>query len=292
MSEAVSVRRSAIAGTWYPGTPAALRQTVQRLFEQADVPDLHGEIVALLAPHAGYAYSGPIAAQAYRAVHGQTFARVILMGPLHRPIWGARLSAVMTSSEAAYETPLGAVPLDRAFLDALARRVPITAVRGDQEHSLEIQLPFLQEALGQFHLAPLLLAEMPDDAASLAHCRVLGEAVAETAHAMEGRSLVVASSDLSHLDDYRLVVSRDKVLVDLVAAFDLDGLVQALSKGRCYACGGAAIVAAMAAARGAGATRAQVLRYAASGDITGDKRPGTYTVGYLAAAFVREKPQE
>ncbi|MCC7353950.1 MAG: AmmeMemoRadiSam system protein B, partial [Anaerolineae bacterium] len=214
MPEMTSVRKSALAGAWYPGTAAALRQTVQRLFNQANVPDLRGEVVALLAPHAGYTYSGPVAAHAYRAAQGQTFDRVVLMGPLHRPIWEAHLSSVMTSSETAYETPLGIVPLDRAFLDALAQRVPVTVVRGDQEHSLEIQLPFLQEAVGQFKVAPLLLAETPDEAESLAHCRVLGEAVAETARTVEGRTLIVASSDLSHLDDYRLVVSKDKVLAD------------------------------------------------------------------------------
>lgn len=289
MAQAVSVRRSAIAGAWYPGAAPALRQTIQRFFSLADVPAIAGEIVALLSPHAGYAYSGPVAAYAYRAVQGETFARVVLAGPLHRGIPGARLGPVMTSAEAAYETPLGEVPVDRPFLNALAQRFPLTVVAGDQEHSLEIQLPFLQEALGCFAVAPLILAEAPDEEESLLRCQALGKAIAETVRASEGRTLLVASSDLTHLDDYRLVVAYDKVLEELVAAFDLEGLVEALAAGRCYACGGAAIVAVMAAARALGATRAQVLRYATSGDVTGDKRPGTYTVGYLAAAFIREK---
>jgi AmmeMemoRadiSam system protein B len=289
MAQAISVRRSAIAGAWYPGTAPALRQTIQRFFSSVEKPAVAGEVVALLSPHAGYAYSGPVAAYAYRAVQGETFDRVVVAGPLHRGIPGARLEPVMTSAEAAYETPLGEVPLDRPFLNALARRFPIAVVAGDQEHSLEIQLPFLQEALGRFAVAPLILAEAPDEEESLARCLALGEAVAATARAAAGRTLLVASSDLAHLDDYRLVVAYDKVLEELIAAFDLEGLIEALVAGRCYACGGAAIVAVMAAARALGAARAQVLRYATSGDVTGDKRPGTYTVGYLAAAFIRER---
>jgi AmmeMemoRadiSam system protein B len=261
---------------------------VQQFFVLAEGPALAGEVVALIVPHAGYTYSGPIASHAYRAVRGEGFDRVVLMGPLHRPVAGVRLGLVLSSAEAAYETPLGIVPVDRDFLETLGHRVSLALVQGDREHSLEIQLPFLQEALGSFRLAPLLLIEAPDEMEGLQRSRSLGEAIAEAVRAAEGRTLIVASSDLSHLDDYRLVVSQDKTLVERIAAFDLDGLTQALVEGRCYACGGAAIVATMSAARALGATRAQVLRYAASGDITGDKRPGTYTVGYLAAAFVRE----
>jgi AmmeMemoRadiSam system protein B len=290
MSTDLDVRPSAIAGQWYPGSPTVLRETITRFMDAAD-PSLpeDEEVVGLIVPHAGYAYSGPVAAFAYRTIRGEALERVVLLGPLHRPVLSGRIGPVMTSGEIAYETPLGIIPIDRDFLNTLAERVHLTVIRADEEHSLEIQLPFLQEAIGSFRLAPLLLAESPEDAESLARCRALGEALAETVRVHPCRTLLVASSDLSHLFDYDQVRRQDRVLVDLVADFDVEGVMHALADGQAYACGGAAVVAVMAAARALEATRAYSLRYATSGDITGDRRPGVYTVGYLAAALTRKK---
>ena len=290
MSVKLEVRPSAIAGQWYPAESVELRQMVTRLIDAAEVAlPTDEEVVGLIAPHAGYLYSGPVAAYAYRTIRGQSFERVVMLGPLHRPIMIGHLAPAMVSGEDAYETPLGIVPVDQDFRQALAAHAPLGPIRADVEHSLEIQLPFLQATIGQFSFVPLLLAEPLEDANSLARTRALGKAIAATVTKLGGSTLLVASSDLSHLPDYQMVRRQDERLARLVTDYDLDGLAQALATGQVYACGGAAVVATMVAAQALGATRALPLRYATSGDITGDKRPGTYTVGYLAAAMTWPK---
>ncbi len=276
-----AVRESAIAGMWYPGSASELRHTVEAYLSRVSPAALPGRVVALISPHAGYAYSGPVAAHAYAQVRGMDIRRVVLLGPLHRLIRGSRLGAFMVPEEAAYRTPLGDVALDQAFLSELGGRVPLTYVRRDEEHSLEIQLPFLQVALGNFALAPIMLGEHISEPGALARAEALGLALAELC---DEHTLLVASTDLSHLDNYADVRRIDGRTVDLVAAFDLAGLTAALYAEEVQACGATGVAAVLAAARKLGARGAQVLAYATSGDVTGQKRAGTYTVGYLAAA--------
>lgn len=276
------VRKSAIAGAWYPGAAPDLRQMVEQYLAQASPDAVPGRVLALISPHAGYVYSGATAAQAFAQVRGADYGRVVLIGPLHRPIYGSELSAWMTSAEDAYVTPLGEVPVDRTFLAELGRRVPLTTVRGDREHSLEIELPFLQVALGDFELAPIIAGEYIAERATGAHIEQLAGALAELC--ADGKTLLVASTDLTHFDDYATVVRTDHKLVDRVAAFDVDGLLTALRAEEVQACGAVGLVAVLRAAQKLGARGATVLSYTTSGDVTGNKRPGTYTVGYLAAA--------
>jgi MEMO1 family protein len=292
-SQNLAVRPSAIAGSWYPGRPEALRQAIEGYLSQvqpADPPGpVHGQVLALVAPHAGYAYSGPTAAHAYAQVRGATYDRVILLGPLHRPIYGSRLGAFMVPAEEAYATPLGQVPVDRAFIEVLAQRVPLTRVQRDAEHSLEIQLPFLQVALAApFSLVPIMLGEHIADPGAANRIAALAVALADLVQARAAdygeKALLVASTDLSHLDNYADVVRVDHQLVDLVANFAVPELAEALAEERVQACGATGLVTALEAAQHLGAKDAAALAYAASGDVTGDKRPGTYTVGYLAAA--------
>jgi len=276
-----TVRESAIAGAWYPGSAPALRRTVEGYLGQVTPVALPGRVIALVSPHAGYAYSGPTAAHAYAQVRGKPYHRVVLLGPLHRPIWGSRLGAFMTPSETAYRTPLGDVPVDHDFLAQLGARVALTPVRGDEEHSLEIELPFLQVALAEFTLAPIMLGEQIGDPGATARVQALAAALAALAD--EG-TLFVASTDLSHLNSYADVVRIDRRLVDLVAAFDVDGLSAALRAGEAQACGATGLVIALRTAQKLSARGAQVLAHTTSGDVTGDQRPGAYCVGYMAVA--------
>jgi MEMO1 family protein len=190
-------------------------------------------------------------------------------------------------AEDSYRTPLGEVPLDRTWIAKLGERVGLTAVRGDEEHSLEIQLPFLQIALEEFSLVPIMLGDDIGDRGAQSRLEGLASALAEVADGQaDDQTLLVASTDLTHLNSYSDVRRIDARLVDLIGRFDVDGLVSALRSGEVHACGATALAVVMRAAaeRERRARGAQVLAYAASGDITGDKRPGTYTVGYLAAA--------
>jgi AmmeMemoRadiSam system protein B len=277
-----TVRESAIAGTWYPGSAPTLRQTVEGYLAQVSPAQTPDKVVALVSPHAGYAYSGPTAAHAFAQVRGADYSRVVLIGPLHRPIRGSKLGAWMTPAEDAYRTPLGDVRLDHDFIADLGQRVPLMVVRGDQEHSLEIELPFLQVVLGGFQLVPIMAGEYIVDPGTPAHIEQLADALAELC--ADEATLLVASTDLTHLDDYAAVIRIDRMLLELVDTFDVAGLSAALHAEQVQACGAVGLVTVLRAAQKLGARRAQVLAYAASGDVTGDKRPGTYCVGYMAAA--------
>ena len=289
MPELQTVRPSAIAGTWYPGTATSLRAKVDALLAAVEPVRLPGELLAVVVPHAGYAYSGEVAAQAYAQLQGDEatapgFDRVVVLGPLHRLIRGSAIGAYMTPSERAFRTPLGDVAVDHDFLAALGQRVTLTPVRHDEEHALEIQLPFLQRTLGEFSLVPIMMGFSLAERGADAYVEALAGALAAL---VDDRTLLVASTDLSHLDNYADVVATDRELVERVGAFDVDGLVEALRSGRVNACGDAGLATVLRAAQTRGATGAHVLKYAASGDVTGDKRPGVYTVGYLAAAVYR-----
>ncbi len=265
------VRPSPIAGQWYPGDPELLAASVDRYMAEASVPAIAGRIVGVQAPHAGHRYSGPVAGYAFKAVQGLDVDVVALVGPSHYPY----RAPALTTGHAAYATPLGRVPVARDLLIALQERVPLVAVREDPEHSLEIELPFLQRALGTFQLLPLALVDQ-----SLTMAQTLGAALAELLRGQ--RALLVASSDLSHFYPQSVANLLDQRVLDALARFDPAGVMAAEADGHKIACGHGAIATVMIAARALGADAAQVLHYATSGDVTGDYRQ---VVGYSAAVF-------
>jgi MEMO1 family protein len=276
------VRPSAIAGRWYPGNPANLRGDIERYFEAAPPRASAGHIYGLVAPHAGYSYSGPTAGRAFAQVRGADYTRVVLLGPLHRPVWGSRISPFMIPRETAYRTPLGDVAVDRGFLKALGEKVSLGEVAGDEEHALEIELPFLQVALGPFTFAPIMLTDHISEGGATERSRQLAEVLASL---VDDRTLLVASTDLSHMEDYDAVVRTDTRLVGLVAAFEVEGVETALAGETVQACGASGLATVLRACRALGAQGAEVLQYTTSGDVTGDRRPGVYTVGYMAAVI-------
>ncbi len=279
-----TVRPSAIAGSWYPGSPRALEKMVDDFLAQASSTATADEIVGLISPHAGYMYSGPTAGHAYRQLDGLDLDVVVLLGPSHYEDYGP----VSVTANKFYSTPLGEVPLALDLIEDLGTSVPITRVERDREHSLEIQLPFLQRVLGRFELIPLLLslplyilgpqAQAPVEALAAALARVV-----------RGRRVVlVASTDLSHLPDYAAVEESDARLAKLIEAYDLTALQSYLMEGRqCRACGDAAVVAMLSAARDLGADRTRILYRTNSGDVTGAREHSDYTVGYMAAGAYR-----
>jgi len=277
-----AVRASAVAGTWYPGGRADLRKMVEGYLESVADGDLPGRPIAVVSPHAGYLYSGPTAAHSYAPLRGRGIRRVVLMGPLHRPVWGGAPGSYCVPAEAAFRTPLGDVAVDHGYAERLAQYAPLTAVRGDEEHSLEIQLPFLQVVLGDFALVPVMIADDIADPTAVGRLEKLSVGMAAL---WDAETVLVASTDLSHLHSHADVTRTDAALLALVRSFDVDGLAAALAAGSVNACGATALVSVMRAAMALGARDARVLAYATSGDVTGDKRPGTYTVGYMAAAF-------
>lgn len=272
-----NVRRSALAGTWYPGNPQELTRTVDAFLAQAQDGRIEGDLIGLIAPHAGYAYSGQVAAHAYTQLTGRSYDTVILVGPSHR----LPIGQFATSVEDAYQTPLGLIPLDQDILNRLEALIPLERIRENQEHCLEIQLPFLQRTLKNFRLVPILMGDH-----SLAACQLLGDAIAQAVRKADKPTLLLASTDLSHFYDYDTARRLDSVFLDRVNEFDPEGLARELQTGRTEACGGGPAVAIMLAARALGANKATVLHYANSGDVTGDR---WRVVGYAAGALYREQ---
>ena len=271
------VRPSPIAGAWYPGAARPLRRDIEGYLDAAQVAPPPGAVVALVAPHAGYMYSGPVAGHAFALVRGAHFKTVVVVSPMHQ-YYDA---PVLTSAHQAYGTPLGAVPINAEALAQLSEQVEIKPVRYDREHSLEIELPFLQVALGDFDLIPLMMREQ-----SVALAQALGAALAAVLEALPGPALLVASSDLSHFYPQAQAEKLAAVMLERIGAVDPVGVIEAEEQRRGFACGRAAIATVLFAARALGADSAQVLRYATSGDVSGDY---SQVVGYGAAVVYKSE---
>jgi MEMO1 family protein len=275
------IRRPAVAGSFYPADPQALSRQVQGFLSRAEKEEIRGEILALVSPHAGFMYSGQVAAHAFKLVQGMKFDAVVVAAPSHRALFqGASIY-----DRGGYETPLGLIPVDKDLCreimegnDAL-RSIP----QGhSQEHSLEVQLPFLQEALGEFHLVPIVVGDQ-----SFPTCQKIGRAIAR---GVKGRKiLLVASTDLSHFHPYDHAVQIDRILLEDIRAFDPQKLAKDIDEGKGEACGGGPVVAVMVASRELGANRSKVLNYRNSGDVTGDR---SSVVGYAAAVFYQHPGAE
>ena len=268
-----AIRRPAVAGSWYPGAATALAAAVDRYLSGAP-RDVDGELVALVAPHAGLMYSGPVAAHAYRLLRDRRFDVAVLVGPSHF----VGFDGVAVYGSGGFETPFGVAAVDEECAAILLTATPVVrenAVPHAREHSLEMQLPFIQHLAPAAKIVPLVMGYQTASTA-----RALGDALAS---ALDGRrALLIASTDLSHYHDAATAAELDAVVIDHVKRFDADGLQHALDARPEHACGGGPTVAVMRAAKALGARDAVVLDYADSGDVSGDK---SAVVGYLAAAF-------
>ena len=280
MNYQTSVRPSPIAGTWYPGNTAQLRKTIEGYLENAAPPALPGEVVALVAPHAGYRYSGHVAAHAFKTVQSRGFTKVLVISPMHQ----YHPQPILTSAHQAYRTPLGDIPLDREKLkgiDSMLQEqtgLSLTPVANDLEHSLEIELPFLQVALSEdFTLIPIMLRDQTRKIA-----KALGEILGETLNGED--CLMVASSDLSHFYTENQANQLDERVLSALSKFSPNGLFDLNQRGEGQACGLAAMAAVLWASQKMGADRATLLKYDTSASATGDR---SSVVGYAAAAITR-----
>lgn len=271
------IREPALAGSWYPGDPDILSRDVKRYLENAKKEKVDGEIVALVSPHAGYMYSGQVAAYAYKLIEGKSFDTVVVVGPSHRfPFKGASLW-----DRGGFRTPLGVVPVDDELSKKLMEKrkeIRFIPEAHNQENSLELQIPFLQTVLKSFKLVPIAME--PDW--SWETCQSVASAIAETVKGK--RVLLVASTDLSHFYTYNIAVELDKIFLNHIERFDVEGLNRDLKNNRTEACGGGSVVTIMLAAKMLGANHGKVLKYANSGDVTGDR---SRVVGYAAGVFYK-----
>lgn len=276
------LRPSPIAGLWYEGNATSLARAVDHYMDNAQLPELNGDVVAIIAPHAGHRYSGPVAGYAFSALRGRTPKLVAVLSPYH----SYHSAPFLTSTHSGYATPLGPVQIDRAAVDALDAELKstldlnLTRIANDPEHSLEIELPFLQRALkSNWGLLPIM---------SRAHepklARGLGLALAKI---LKGKNTVlVASTDLSHYYDQKTADMLDHTMLSAIESFHPEDVLKTEATGKGFACGLGALTSVMWAARELGADKVQILRHATSGDVTGDY---SEVVGYGAAAILKTK---
>jgi AmmeMemoRadiSam system protein B len=282
MNQFSDIRPSPLAGRWYPANPKQLAESVDGYISQAQVPELSGEVAALISPHAGHLYSGPVAGYAFKALEGRQADLVVILSPFHQFHPGA----ILTTGHNAYQTPLGDVPVDRDSLEwvdtALSDRAGtgLTQIRNDSEHAVEILLPFFQRTFpGGFQLLPLMIRDQDPTL-----MRYLGSILAEL---MNSRgALLAASTDLSHFHPAIEAKGLDQTIIDRIQALDPEGLYQAQKDQAGEACGLGALASVIWALSSYEKTTAHILNYANSGDITGDN---SSVVGYTSAIITYGK---
>jgi AmmeMemoRadiSam system protein B/AmmeMemoRadiSam system protein A len=271
------IREPAVAGTFYPEKPDILSRDVKRYLDNAKKEKIEGEIIALVSPHAGYVYSGQVAASAFKLIEGKVFDSVVVVAPSHRVLF----KGASVYSRGGYRTPLGVVPIDEEFSKRMMegrKEIQFLPEAHAQEHSLEVQIPFLQVVLKSFRLIPIVM----EPYWSWETCQHLAQAIAET---VKGENvLLIASSDLSHFHSYEKAVQLDKVVLNHIEHFDPAALSRDLGSGRCEACGGGPIISIMLAAKALGANKGKAVKYLNSGDVTGDRGR---VVGYGAGVFYK-----
>ncbi len=280
-----NVRQAAVAGGFYPADPKTLTAMIDDMLAHAasSQPPINDPILAVVAPHAGYQFSGPVAAYTYAALKGRKFSRVVVIAPSHYV--GFDFTSVYEGD--AYATPLGVVPIDKEFAKQLVQMSPTirfssqghTPTKEGAEHALEVELPWLQLVLGDFKLVPVVMGDQ-----SYESSRALGVALAKLIQGNDEKTLIVASSDLSHYHPYDEAVKIDHKTLNALQAWDYFSMSRNFEARVWEACGGAPIVAAMIAAERMGGNQALVLKYANSGDITGDH---ARVVGYSADVFLK-----
>ncbi|MBN2103925.1 AmmeMemoRadiSam system protein B [bacterium] len=281
-----NIRPPAVAGTFYPGDASTLKQSIREFLNRAEEVEIDGKIVGLWAPHAGYVYSGQVAANAYRAVEGLTFDDVIIIAPSHR----IYLNGASIPNWDAYQTPLGTVTVDQNLCRTIRKSSPqVQSVEAAhrQEHAVEVQLPFLQTVLPGVPIVPVVVGQM-----EIKDCRALARTIVQAAG--DKKVLFIASSDMSHYPNYQDACSVDAEMLgavqsmDPVQVFDKDRqlMQQGVPNLSCTLCGLTALNLVMLVSQYIDADVVRLMPYANSGDISGDH---SRVVGYGAALFIDSK---
>jgi AmmeMemoRadiSam system protein B len=262
------IRLPAVAGRFYPDEPGRLRVAVDSFLAHSG-EEKKISARACLVPHAGYVYSGHVAAEVYRRI--EIPARVILLGPRHFPR-GAPLAIL---SDGAWQTPLGLAPIDHLLAEKIVRAFPLLredALAHSAEHSLEVQLPFLQRLAPSFAFVPIVIG-----LAQWEPLEALGHALAGVIAAEREPVFLIASSDMNHYEGDAVTRVKDRKAIDQILALEARKLFDTVRDEKISMCGYAAAVAAVIAARELGAAQAELVRYATSGEVNGDMQE---VVGY------------
>jgi MEMO1 family protein len=274
------IREPAVSGTFYPANSAVLQRDIRGYLNNVPQIELDGTVAGIIAPHAGYVYSGQVAAHAYRTIVNASYDTVVVVAPSHRVYF----RGVAVLKEGSCRTPLGLIEIDEELAQAVSAASTLiqpNLAAHAAEHSLEVQLPFLQVVLQRFRLLPLVMG-IQDPAT----CRVLADAVFNASLKFKRNILIVGSTDLSHYHSDRNAVALDSIVVKRLQAFDEAGLMADVAQEKCEACGTGPMAVAMMVSKMMGATESRVLKYAHSGDVSGDR---SAVVGYVSAVLVKKQ---
>ncbi|MBN2356769.1 AmmeMemoRadiSam system protein B [candidate division KSB1 bacterium] len=274
-SQKAVVRKPVVAGQFYPARAGELRQEIEGMLDRAPAVSAGGKIIALSVPHAGYAYSGPTAAAAYKQVAGQAIELVVVLAPSHRDY--VRGGSLFQGD--AYETPLGKMMVDKALARKLTQsceHFQFSSLGHGMEHSLEVQLPFIQTLFPQAKLLPIIIGSF-----DWPGCHKMGMALAKVLQ--DKKALLVASTDLYHGYSYETCKRSDEATLKAMLALQPQALCEGFLRESLQACGAGPVVIVQVAARELGADKATLISRTNSNDVTGEK--GGYVVGYGSIAY-------
>jgi AmmeMemoRadiSam system protein B len=271
------IRRSTASGSFYPADPEELRKQIDRFMDNVEPLNLQN-IKAIISPHAGYMYSGQIAAYSFKQVAGTKYDSIIIIAPSHAEYF----DYISVYRGDAYETPLGIVRIDKNRANALSGSSPMIqeSVYGHRdEHSLEVQLPFIQSVFGKnMSIVPVVIGNQ-----NRKNVEELGSIAGELFS--DDNILIIASTDLSHYHPHDTASKLDERVSGLIGSFDAGKLMEEFTSEKAEMCGGGPVVAAMMISQAMGADSSKIIKYANSGDVSGDR---SAVVGYLSATFYKK----
>jgi AmmeMemoRadiSam system protein B/AmmeMemoRadiSam system protein A len=279
---AEEIKLPSVAGAFYPDNPEELSATIDGFLDKANPEAVEGDIFALISPHAGYGFSGQTAAFGYKLIKDRKYKTVIVIGSSH--YYG--FSGVSVYPEGIFSTPLGDLKIDREFAEKLLNKdsdIVFDPAAFAKEHSIEVQLPFLQKVLVGFKIVPIVMGDC-----TLVTCQKLAQLLKET---IAGRSdvLIVASSDMYHGYDYEEAEKMDNLTLAALKNMDAHNLYYGLREGKMQLCGGFGAVTALILAKELGHDKLNVLNYTNSAIVTGKKTKGIWTVGYASCVIDQPK---
>lgn len=273
------IREPAVSGSFYPENPVLLRKSIEKYLENVEVMSTEHEVVGLISPHAGYMYSGQVAAYGYKALMNKMYETAIIVAPSHRLYF----EGVSVMESGGYKTPLGITPIDedlsRKILSFGSKFLFSDKKAHMGEHSLEVQIPFLQMVLRDFKIVPMIMGAQKKEI-----WREVSSVIGSVAQKEKKKIIFVASSDLSHYYPYEKAKRLDSLVLRYIEAFDIEGMERDFETQAFEACGGGPMITIMLISKFMGAKRGIVLNYANSGDVSGEK---SSVVGYVSAIFVK-----
>ncbi|MFA5090466.1 MAG: AmmeMemoRadiSam system protein B [Candidatus Omnitrophota bacterium] len=281
---AKNIKESNSAGSFYPDNPKELSRVIDRLLEAVSPASVEGRIFALILPHAGLEFSGDTAAFGYKSIKGEDYNTVVLIAPSHYH----RFSGVSVYPQGAFRTPLGDLAVDEEIahkLMAYNKEVLFLPEAFAREHSLEVQLPFLQRVSPNSRIVPIIIGDI-----SLDSCKRLAAALKK---AISGRQdiLVIASTDMYHGYDYEEAEAVDSRTLSYLSRMDAEEIYRGLKEGKLQLCGGLPVVVAILLVKDMGSDKLITLKYTNSAQVTGKKEKGAWTVGYASCAIYGLKPK-